>query len=396
MARRSKSKYQLPSRRRSSGSGRWLGWLLVVILAGVGVWFWWPAAPVKFPVAVRAKPVVSAAPVVKKIPPALLVVPPPKFLPPVVVSPPVVVAPSPARVVPPVASPAAPAGFPHPVMNPLEAQVALARLGISAGSIDGAIGSQTRQALRQFQQQNHLPGTGVLDAATRSLLTLEAAPMTTYTVTAGDLARLQPIGKTWLEKSEQTALDYESEVELVGEFCHAHPSLIRQLNPQINWANLAPGTLLRIPDAHYPDPADKAAWVIIHLSGKYLEAYDEATNLLLHCPCSIAAHVEKRPVGLLHVVVVAPHPNYTFDPAVFPESPEARALGRKLILPPGPNNPVGVAWMGLDRPGYGMHGTPVPEQVGRTESHGCFRLANWDAEYLVKLVWVGLPVQVVP
>jgi lipoprotein-anchoring transpeptidase ErfK/SrfK len=81
---------------------------------------------------------------------------------------------------------------------------------------------------------------------------------------------------------------------------------------------------------------------------------------------------------------------------VFPESPEAQAIGRKLILQPGPNNPVGVAWIGLDKPGYGMHGTPGPEQVGRTESHGCFRLANWDAEYLVKLVWIGMPVTVVP
>ena len=94
----------------------------------------------------------------------------------------------------------------------------------------------------------------------------------------------------------------------------------------------------------------------------------------------------KGPLGELEVKVVVHDPNYTFDPEVFPESAEARQLGRKLILPPGPNNPVGVAWVGLDKPGYGIHGTPVHEQVGRTESHGCFRLANWNAEYLLKLV----------
>ena len=82
--------------------------------------------------------------------------------------------------------------------------------------------------------------------------------------------------------------------------------------------------------------------------------------------------------------------------SLFPESPEAQAIGHELILPPGPNNPVGVAWIGLDKTGYGIHGTPNPEQVGRTESHGCFRLANWDAEYLSKLVWVGMPVFVEP
>ena len=73
-----------------------------------------------------------------------------------------------------------------------------------------------------------------------------------------------------------------------------------------------------------------------------------------------------------------------------------QAIGHKLMLPPGPNNPVGVAWIGLDKPGYGIHGTPAPEQVGRTESHGCFRLANWDAEYLSHLAWVGMPVLVEP
>jgi lipoprotein-anchoring transpeptidase ErfK/SrfK len=146
----------------------------------------------------------------------------------------------------------------------------------------------------------------------------------------------------------------------------------------------------------YPAVSNKAAFAVIHLADKFLEAFDTETNLLTHFPCSIAANVEKRPVGELYVIVVAPNPNYTFDPELFPESPEAKTLDQKLIIPPGPNNPVGVAWIGLDKIGYGIHGTPVPEQVGRTESHGCFRLANWDAEYLSRLVWVGMPVLVEP
>jgi lipoprotein-anchoring transpeptidase ErfK/SrfK len=153
---------------------------------------------------------------------------------------------------------------------------------------------------------------------------------------------------------------------------------------------------LHIPDLDYPAASNKAAFAVIHLADKFLEAFDTETNLLAHFPCSIAANVEKRPVGELHVAVVAPNPNYTFDPDLFPESPEAQQLKMKLILPPGPNNPVGVAWIGLDKIGYGIHGTPAPEQVGRTESHGCFRLANWDAEYLSRLVWVGMPVLVEP
>ena len=285
-----------------------------------------------------------------------------------------------------------PADFPRPVHDVLEAQIALARRGISPGSIDAAFGSQTRAAISVFQESENLPQTGTLDTDTRARLTLDAPLLTNYIVTADDLARLQPLGKTWLAKSQQAALDYETELELVAEKSHSHPLLIEKLNPAVIWTNLAAGAVLQVPDVNYPDPADKATFVVIHLSDKFLEAFDTETNLLAHFPCSIAAKVEKRPVGELHVAVVAPNPNYTFDPELFPESGETQ----KLVLPPGPNNPVGVVWIGLDKPGYGIHGTPAPEQIGRTESHGCFRLANWDAEYLLKLAWVGMPVLVEP
>jgi lipoprotein-anchoring transpeptidase ErfK/SrfK len=287
-------------------------------------------------------------------------------------------------------------GFPRAVRNAFEAQTVLARLAISPGSIDGMVGSQTRRALSIFQEKNDLPQTGRLDAETAGRLTLDSPPLRTYTVTTNDLARLQPLGKTWLAKSQQTALAYETELELVAEKGHAKPEMLRQLNPNVNWTNLTAGEILKIPDVIYPAPTNKAAFVVIRLGGKFLEAFGMETNLLAHFPCSIAARVEKRPVGELHVITVVPNPDYTFDPELFPESAEARQLGRKLKLPPGPNNPVGVAWIGLDKPGYGIHGTPNPEQIGRTESHGCLRLANWDAEYLSQLVWVGMPVFVEP
>jgi len=127
----------------------------------------------------------------------------------------------------------------------------------------------------------------------------------------------------------------------------------------------------------------------IRLAERTLDVLDATGVVMAHYPCSIARQVEKRPVGALYVAVVAPNPNYTFDPEVFFDVPEARQLGRKLILPPGPNNPVGTVWLGLSKPGYGIHGTPGPEDVGRTESRGCFRLANWNAEHLLQWIEPG-------
>jgi lipoprotein-anchoring transpeptidase ErfK/SrfK len=346
----------LHARRKKRGGG--FRWLVIFVLIAGAIWFFWRHG---HPKKIIHAPATTTAPA--KPPPKPLVI---------------------AR--------QSPADFPRPVRDVLEAQVALARRGISPGSIDGAVGSQTRMALSVFQQISHLTETGRLDTNTRPQLTLDAPILTTYAVTTNDLARLQPLGKTWLEKSQQSALDYETLLELVAEKSHSHPMLVQKLNPNVNWTNVAAGTVLQILDVDYPAPTDKAAFVVIHLGDRFLEAFDAQTNLLAHFPCSIAARFDKRPVGELQVKVVAPNPNYTFDPALFPEASETQ----KLVLPPGPNNPVGVAWIGLDKTGYGIHGTPAPEQVGRTESHGCFRLANWDAEYLLKLAWIGMPVDVEP
>ena len=288
----------------------------------------------------------------------------------------------------------------HPEMRTastvLEAQIAMLSAGISSGPIDGSLGSQTRAAVRAFQLQQHLLPDGELNEATKQRMYLSGPTFTTYQVSSNDLSRLMTIGTTWIEKSEQEALEYESVLELVAEKYLASQTIIRSLNLGVNWTNIAAGTVLKVPNAVRPLQRERAAVIKIQLGAKSLQAFGTSSNLLAHFPCSIAQKVEKRPVGQLSVAKVARNPNYVFDPAVYPESPEAQAIGRKLVIPPGPNNPVGTAWIGLDRPGYGIHGTPKPEQVGRTESHGCFRLANWNAEFLFDLVWVGLPVVVEP
>jgi lipoprotein-anchoring transpeptidase ErfK/SrfK len=285
---------------------------------------------------------------------------------------------------------------PRPVQNVFEAQVALARRGISAGSIDGLIGSQTRAALRAFQQAENLPVTGELDALTKTKLHLTAPPYTDLFVTTNDFARLQPLGTNWFSKSQQSRLAYETILELVSEKVCCHPNLLKQLNPSVDWTNVISPMPLRVANVERLKPRVAAAFVRIRLAEKILQAFDANTNLLAHFPCSIAQRIEKRPVGELRVATIAENPDYTFNPENFPESIEARQIKTKLILSPGPNNPVGTIWIGLDKPGYGIHGTPNPEAVGRTESHGCFRLANWNAEHLIYLVSVGTPVWVEP
>lgn len=406
-----RSHYRLPA--ASAGAGGLFFWLFALLVLGIVGFVWWTArkpepklvAP-KRTVVVVATNATATRPRVNAGPPVVATMSnrPAGILPVVATTNRIVVVP-PASTnqplvavtgAPPVLAAASANGFPRSPRDTLEMQIALARRVISSGSIDGVNGSQTRAALLTFQRQQGLMPTGELDIATRNALALDAPSFTTYIVTSNDLARLQPISLTWLGKSQQAALDYESILELVAEQGHASPTLTRKLNPGVNWTNLAVGAELKIPAVDYPEAKAKAAFIVISLAERRLQAFDAETNLLAHFPCSIAAKYEKRPVGELHVKAIAPNPDYTFNPEVFPESEEARQLKTKLILPPGPNNPVGTAWISLDRPGYGMHGTPSPEQVGRTESHGCFRLANWNAEYLIKLVWIGMPVWVEP
>jgi peptidoglycan hydrolase-like protein with peptidoglycan-binding domain len=281
------------------------------------------------------------------------------------------------------------------VQNTLDAQIALARKGISVGTIDGVPGENMKRALLAYQIHHNLSVSGDLDEETKKALTVEEPLYIQYMVSEDDLNRLVPVPSTWLGKSEAARLDYETILELVAEKGRSSQTFIRKINPQINWTNITAGTLVKIPRIDPPRPA-RAAFARVHLYSKTINVFGKSTNLIAHFPCSIAANKEKRPVGQLFVEKAALNPTYLFSPEVFSESAEAKKIGRKLNIPAGPNNPVGTAWIGLSRPGYGIHGTPKPEQIGRTESHGCFRLANWNAEHLLQMSWAGMPVYIEP
>lgn len=301
---------------------------------------------------------------------------------------------SPAATAAPVVSPELLSTIPdRPPTNILEAQIVLACLGISPGSVDGVGGYQTMQALRAFQNSKGLEETGRLDSDTQEQLRIARPLYRRVVLKPEDFEGLAPVPDTWLGKSKAQQLGFETLLESLAERSQASPVLLRRLNPGVDWSALRAGQELIVPNTIHP-PARRAALARISLEHRHLRVFDANGNLLAHFPCSIGRIAERRPVGELEVASVVRNPNYTFNPSVFPESEEARTLGRRLVLPAGPNNPVGVAWIGLSRAGYGIHGTPVPEMVGRTESHGCFRLANWNADYLRRMSWVGMPIWV--
>lgn len=284
----------------------------------------------------------------------------------------------------------------RPVANAVELQIALARLGFSPGSIDGSSGTQTRQALEAFQKSRDLPITGQLDEATSKVLRIEDPTHADFQISASAFSKISPPPESWRARGDMPFMGYHSMLEMVAERAAAHPDYIRAINPAVQWDALRPAARVRVPLVPPVRLSEPVGAIHIFLSVRKLQAYGSSGELRFHAPVSIARDVAKRPVGELRVKVRVDGPNYTFNPNILTAAAEREGITEKFIIQPGPNNPVGTVWLGLDRPSYGIHGTPAPEQVGRTESSGCFRLANWNAETLLHATAVGTPVYVHP
>lgn len=272
------------------------------------------------------------------------------------------------------------------------AQAALDWLGFSPGIIDGKTGPRTATAVMTFQQLARLPITAQLDGETLRLLeALAKPPLMCHTLQPEDLQGLTEIPENWLERSRLQRMDHETVLERLSERSHVSEALLRRINPEVNWDDLKPGQVVMLFDfANCPSPA--AQRVEIALQAKTVTLFGSEHQVLGCFLCSIGSEPEKRPLGEFEVTVILPEPPYAFDPKLYPES----GLQQKLTIPPGPNNPVGTVWIGISKSGYGIHGTPDPEEVGRTGSHGCFRLTNWDAQRVARMVKPGTPVLVKP
>jgi lipoprotein-anchoring transpeptidase ErfK/SrfK len=256
-------------------------------------------------------------------------------------------------------------------------QVELDRCAFRPGVIDGIMGPKTEQALRAWKQTHP-------DAE----LTPTVPTLTRYTVVADDLEGLAPVPEGWRGKAAARSLGYATVQEKIAERFHASEGLLERLNPGVNWANVKPGTALSVPNVGAKVESG-AGHVEILLAERLIQVFDSDGKLVAQFPCSIAAKEEKKPVGKLTVTTIVKDPIFIFNPEVFVEIADIK---EKLVIPAGPNNPVGTRWIGLSRQGYGIHGTPEPRMVGKTGSHGCFRMANWDVELLAELVTIGTEV----
>jgi lipoprotein-anchoring transpeptidase ErfK/SrfK len=284
------------------------------------------------------------------------------------------------------------ASLPTGTRTTVARQAALDRAGFSPGVLDGRAGRKTVLALKAFQAARGLPATGQFDRATLAALHVADHPATvTHTITAGDMRAVGPVPRDWNAKAKLNRLRYESLAALLAERGHCTRALLARLNPGRNLARLRPGDRVVLPNV-WPHKLPRTASLTVDLDNKTVCARNKAGRTIAIFHCSIAKFAEKRPRGRAHVTSVAFDPAYTFNLKMWPE---VRSVTHTLRIPPGPRNPVGVCWIDLSLPGYGIHGTPTPELIGKTGSHGCIRLANWDARRLGQMVHAGTPVHFV-
>jgi lipoprotein-anchoring transpeptidase ErfK/SrfK len=279
----------------------------------------------------------------------------------------------------------------------LAVQVALDRAGFSPGEIDGRGGPKTRLALSQFQKSASLQPTGVVNEETLTALRAPAEPILSYTVAPQDVDGpfIGSMPKDMMESAKLPALTYTTALEALAEKFHASPTLLQSLNPGAKWAA---GEVIKVPDVEpfeLPTKAVKGAAgaieVVISGATKSLVVKDAAGKILMHAPVTTGSSKDPLPIGDWKVTGVAWNPPFNYNPDLFWDADPAHA---KAKIPAGPNNPVGVVWVDINKPHFGLHGTPEPSTIGRSESHGCIRLTNWDATKLGRLVSPGTKVTI--
>ena len=269
----------------------------------------------------------------------------------------------------------------------LRAQVLLDRAHFSPGEIDARKGSNVKRALTAFQSAHGLEASGTLDDATWAALDTESLPaLVEYTIVDADVAGpFVEIPSDMMEKAALERMGYASAIEALGEKFHASPKLLEQLNPG---AGFSAGSTILVPNVADTPALAAAASVVVDKSDSTVSLRDADGKVYAMFPATTGSEHDPLPIGEWKIQGVAKDPVFHYNPELFWDADESHA---KAKIAPGPNNPVGIAWVDLSKPHYGIHGTPEPATVAKTQSHGCIRLTNWSVAMVAEAVKPGTP-----
>ena len=313
-------------------------------------------------------------------------------------------------------------------------QIFLDRANFRPGKIDGLGGEFTQKAADRYCRANDLRAGTLLDVSGIS------APYREYTVTEEDLQWIGPQASEPPEQEKLKAMLYADLWELVAERFHCDLNFLHELNPNVSDREVGAGTVFRVPDVTEfqiaevtalekrlreekgrkaagkaqadgdssaapsppesdthsskpttsPSPPPPVRRMELLRGERLIELYED--DRLIACfPCTPGSRQVPVPMGTWKITANILMPHFRWDKSVLENGVRSEDA---YNLPPGPNNPVGIVWMAINRPSVGMHGTPTPDRIGRSESHGCIRMANWDAFVLSQLVAKGTPVEV--
>ncbi len=276
----------------------------------------------------------------------------------------------------------------HPVFA--KAQVLLERGRASSGVIDGTYGRNMMKAIAAYELMQGLPVDGKMDADVWAKLEQHAGQpeFTQYSLTEKDVKGpyVGSIPRDYALQAKMKTLGYTSIYEMLGEKFHMDVEFLKQLNKGKSFSKA--GDVITIASVGQVDNSP-ISLLIAHKGASELYGFDANNKMIVAYPATIGSDETPSPSGKHTIRAISPNPHYGYDPKNFIQGKNLS----KLTLPPGPNNPVGLMWIALSKPSFGIHGTPEPSRIDKTRSHGCVRLTNWHAIELSKRIKVGTPVQ---